>query len=250
MLCAYVDETGNTGSNITDPLQRYHCVGAIVVPEASWRGLSDDLRYIAIDALGKRRATDLGFEFHGNQLFSGNGPWESIRERDERLKIYAACLDLLKKHRLLVTYGRCDKKKMQRYRSPMHPHEVSFWLALERIGALLERQDSLGFIVADEGARSTKQIARSGLAQYRKSGPPFGRPVDVSRIIDTIHFMDSCESPHLQMCDLSLWAVQRFKALTGDQIIALERDDDVPTVHDLYRKVSARVTDSMTFPYN
>jgi Protein of unknown function (DUF3800) len=250
MLCAYLDETGNTGANITDPIQRYHSVGAVVVPEQSLEKLRSDLLDIATDALGKRKATAADFEFHGNQLFSGNSPWAAIPDRDERLKVYAECLDLLKKHKIRIAYGRCDKKKMQRYSSPMHPHEVSFWLALERIGSLFQRSDSLGFIVADECAKSTKQIARKGLDDYRKSGPPFGNGVDISRIIDTVHFMNSRESPHLQMCDLCLWIMQRFKSLDADAIIAMERDGGVPTLRDLYRTFQARVADSMTFPYN
>jgi hypothetical protein len=115
---------------------------------------------------------------------------------------------------------------------------------------LFERSDSLGFIVADDGARSTKQIARKGLEDYRRNGPPFGTKKDISRIIDTIHFMNSRESPHLQICDLCLWIIERWRALSIDAKIAMERDDGIPTLGDLYQKVAARVTDSMTFPYN
>ena len=243
MLCAYLDETGNTGSNLNDPLQRYHTVGAVVIPEQSWDLLRSDLQAIAVGALGKRKATDPGFEFHGNQLFTGNGAWAVIRNRDDRMKIFAECLSLLKKHKLAITYGRCDKKKLRHYSDPMHPHEVSFWLALERIGNLFALQDSLGFIVADDGARSTKQIARSGLDSYRKSGPPFGKKADISRIIDTVHFMNSAESPHLQICDLCLWVIQRYKAQDSKTIMAMDRGAEIPSLRDLYWTISARATD-------
>jgi hypothetical protein len=249
VLCAYLDETGNTGSNIHDPLQRFHYVGAVVTPEPKWEAVRDDLSGIARDALGKKKARSSNFEFHGNQLFSGNGPWVDLPERDDRLMVYGLCLDLLVKHRLLFTYARCDKRALRRYAKPMHPHEISFWLALERIGIICKDRDSLGFIVADEGGRSIKQIARKVLNEYRLAGPPFGRPVDITKIIDTVHFMNSAESPHLQLCDLSLWAIQRFKAAVSAGTEIPERDDDVPTLRDLYRKVSARMSGSATFPY-
>lgn len=250
MLGIYVDETGNTGSNINDLAQRFHYVGALVVPEKSWMGVSDDLQSIAVDALGKRHAAAAGFEFHGNQLFTGNGPWASITDRDARLKIYGKSLNLLHKHKLSFAYARCDKQQLRRYSTPMHPHEISFWLALERIGNITKEHDTLGFIIADEGSPRLKQIARSGLEAYRKHGPPFGRPTDITRIIDTVHFMDSCQSPHLQLCDLCLWVIQRYRATaTGALPMGAFQDSDPPTIPQLYRRIVNRLAASVTFPY-
>ena len=79
-----------------------------------------------------------------------------------------------------------------------------FWLCLEGIAKSLNLVNSLGFMVADKCATSMMKIARGMLADYRASGPPFGTAVDVSRIIDTVHFMESSQSPHLQLCDLPL----------------------------------------------
>ena len=251
MLSAYLDECGNTGSNINDPTQRYHYVGAVVVPEAGWEPFRDDLAKIAIAAIGKKKAIAKGFEFHGNQLFSGNGPWVAVPSRNDRLVIYGQCLDLLAKHRLVFVYGRCDKQALRRYSHPMHPHEIGFWLTLERIGTIFRNRGSLGFIVADESCKSIKDIARSGLHKYRQYGAPFGRTVDVSRIIDTVHFMDSVDSAHLQICDMALWITQRFRSLDQATIDRLEanRTPNVPTLEDLYDTVTFRSAGSATFPY-
>jgi hypothetical protein len=251
LLCAYLDECGNTGSNIHDPSQRYHYVGAVIVPEGSWEALRDDLAGIAAIALGKKVASSSGFEFHGNQLFSGNGPWGAIPDRNNRLIVYGQCLDLLAKHKLTFAYGRCDKQALKRYKNPMHPHEIGFWLTLERVGIVFKNRDSLGFIVADEGSKFIKQIARKGLEDYRVYGPPFGKKMDISKVIDTIHFMDSVESSHLQICDMALWIVQRFRALDQAARDALEhnRIHGVPTLEDLYDSVSSSSTGSATFPY-
>lgn len=245
MYGAYLDETGNTGTNLTDPTQQFHYVGALLVPESSWQLLTGDMQEIALRALGKKIATSPSFEFHGSRLFSGNSPWNVIPDREKRMEIYADCLDLLKKHKLRFTYGRCDKQKLQRYKAPMHPHEISFWLTLERVGLFLKENDSLGFIVADDCATKVKQIARSGLAEYRKNGPPFGKPVDVSRVIDTVHFMDSSESSHLQMCDLCLWVIQRFRSIP----IARRLDATYRSLFALWSKVNLIVTETATFPY-
>jgi hypothetical protein len=244
MLCAYVDEAGNTGSNINDPLQRYHYVGALVVSEDAWAAVKQDLRDIAEKALGKKNARADKFEFHGNRLFVGNGPWTAIPDRTERLEIYGKCLDLLEKHRLHFTYSRCDKHKLKRYHDPMHPHEISFWLTLERVANILNQRGSLGFIVADGAATRTRQIAGDSLKTYRKKGAPFGRTADISRLIDIVHFMESADSPHLQLCDLCLWAIQRHRSGPATQL-----PEHSQSIEELYLKVDARTTDSTTFPY-
>lgn len=78
------------------------------------------------------------------------------------MKVYGECLDLLTKHRLSFAYARCDKQALRRYTNPMHPHEIAFWLALERIGLTFKNRNSLGFIVADESMKSIKQSCQEG----------------------------------------------------------------------------------------
>jgi hypothetical protein len=96
----------------------------------------------------------------------------------------------------------------------MHPHEVGFWLCLEGVAehvnaAAAAAPNICAQIVADESNRDSA-LTRRVLSRYRKHGPPFGRVVDVSRIIDIVHFMNSRESPHLQLCDLWMYALRRY----------------------------------------
>lgn len=172
-----MDETGNTGSRLDDREQKYHYVGALFVSEACWQVLVSDLRAIAIRAIGVGAVEQPKFEFHGHQLWGGSGPWHGI-EFDSRIAVYEECLELLKKHEIVLAYGRCNKTLLQRYKTPRHPHEIAFWLCLEQTAHHLNRSKSLGFIVADDASRDLKKIARAGLEDYRNVGPPFGRAVD------------------------------------------------------------------------
>jgi hypothetical protein len=45
----------------------------------------------------------------------------------------------------------------------------------------------------------------------RMHGPPFGSKVSVDHIRDTVHFMDSRDSLHLQLCDMALFGAQRVR---------------------------------------
>jgi hypothetical protein len=158
------------------------------------------------------------------------------------MEIYRSSLALMQKHQLHLCYGRANKKLLRAYPTPMHPHEVAFWLCLEQTASHLNNSDSLGFLVADECSTALKRIARKGLDEYRKSGPRFGKPMDISRVIDTVHFMHSYSSPHLQMCDLCMFVTRRFQ----DQTLG-DPDDDLS---EFNATICRRTRGARTFPYS
>jgi hypothetical protein len=241
VLGAYIDETGNTGSRLDDQRQPFHYTGALIVPEEKWTLVGRLLRGIAEAELGDD-AKQPSFEFHGYELYGGYGPWRSIPELEDRLKVYQKCVGLLDKHGLNLVVGRCDKRLLRRYATPMHPHEVAFWLCIEKVALEFNQRPSLGYIVADECSRDLKKIAKKTLEDYRWKGPPFGRAVDVSRIIDTVSFMVSTQSPHLQLCDLCLYALRRVEA----QPDTVAPNEAFATI---CASVQARVSHRATFPY-
>lgn len=231
MLCAYIDDSGNTGARLNDPEQPFHYVGAIIVPEIAWMGLKTSLTRVAKDALG---TVPDSFEFHGSELYRGKGVWKHTSLAD-RMDIYRECLSLLNVYDIDIVYGRCDKKLMQRYTRPFHPHYIAFWLCLEGIAKYMAARDELGFIVADDSEEGTRKVARKVLRDYRKKAP-FGMAVDVSRVIDTVHFMSSIESPHIQLCDLALFVIRRKQVFNDDR-------------YGLAELVMRRIRDGRTFPY-
>lgn len=225
MTLVYLDEAGKTGGKLDDPTQTYHYVGGLLVDESSWAALGADLGNLSPDR-----------ELHGGPLWAGTGPWRDV-DVLERNRIYGAALDLVAKHRCQFVYGRCDKVKLRNYLSPMHPHEIACWLCYELVARRLNHRRELGILVADEGDAKLKKIARKVLDDYRRGGPPFGAAVDFSRIVDTVHFLDSHYSRHLQLCDLALYLLRRSERET-------EPSD---RYHSLRNKVVA--VDHATFPY-
>jgi hypothetical protein len=121
----------------------------------------------------------------------------------------------------------------------MHPHSVAFWLCMERAARYARvRAHSLVSIIAASGTRGLSKVAQEFLAEYRGNGAPFGRTVDVSNVVDRVQFLPSHESPHLQLCDLWLWVVQRLQTHPGEG-----------DVEDLYHAFIGLFYDAATFPY-
>jgi hypothetical protein len=238
MLCAYIDDAGNTGKNLSDATQPIHYVGALAVPEVQWAGVASDLKAVRKDA---RQSGYKGkvLEFHGTEVFQarkGSG-WESVKFTD-RLRIYESCLKIISARDLWIVIGCCDKPKLKsRYTAPEHPHALAMWLCLERIAKYANSAGTLTMMVADDCSDGVKSISRKVLADYRVRGAPFGMTLDFSNLIDTIHFMNSAESAHIQLCDMALFAIRRFEA-TKD-----------PKIQSLANTALARVRDRGTMPY-
>lgn len=238
MIFCYMDEAGNTGEKIDDQSQPFHYVGGLLVEEKSWKTISTEMHRIATDSLGEELVSQPGFKFHGNQLFAGNGVWRSI-DKDRRLAIYSECLALICRNHCRLIYGKCNKAKLQRYRQPMHPHEVGFWLCLERAARYAANSDSLVSLIAASSKIGLSKVAQECLTNYRKNGAPFGRTINIEHVVDQVQFISSVHSPHLQLCDLWLWVIQRLHT----------HDPKEDCVEDLYIEIEECFYDSATFPY-
>lgn len=239
MIFCYMDEAGNTGEKIDDLSQPFHYVGGLLVDEKSWKTIATEMRRIAIDALGEAAVKQPGFKFHGNQLFTGNGPWKGIAP-ERRLAIYSACMTLIYRNHCRLIYGKCDKAKLRRYSQPMHPHEVGFWLCLERAARYASNSNSLVSLIAATHKYGLSKVAQDCLTRYRTQGAPFGRTVDIEHVVDQVQFIGSAQSPHLQLCDLWLWVIQRLHT-------HVPKED---CVEDLYDEISGCFFDSAQFPYS
>lgn len=233
MIAVYMDESGNTGTRLNDPAQPFHHIGALVVPEAQWRGIRDAMQAVC------DHVTQWGLdspEFHGNLLFHGNKEWAVLTE-PQRIAIYEQCAAILESHDVFMVIGSADKSRLNRYPDPMDPRDVAFWMALEQLAQATALHNELVFVVADDTDAETRQRIRNLLARYRRAGPPFGSPVDVGHIIDTVHFMNSRDSLHLQLCDLALFGFHRMRAKNNGSF------------SDVFRRMYNRVRYRRAFPY-
>lgn len=219
MICAYVDESGNSGTDLQDPNQPRHYVGALLIPEAHWSDINAAMRGLAAEAIALGAAAQ-GFEFHGSKMFAGNEGWRSML-RTDRMLVYEKCIDLLEIYNLHLVVGCCDKVKLREYEDAIHPHLIAFDLCLERIAKHAAEMNSLVFVVADDN-ESIRQQTR-GLLHTRRREESLPSCQDMQRVVDTIHFMDSAESWHLQLCDLSLFALRRWEHSGCEKIGALGR---------------------------
>lgn len=201
----YLDETGSVGKGAAN--QPELRLVAAIVDESQVMPLGQSMKQVARDHLGGRPP---GFEFHGQELWHGQGCWEG-KSYPELLAVYLDVMTLLEDHEVDVAYSAIDKKKLSAKYDGM-ADENAYLLALQ---FLLEKIDqnmgeSLKIVVADE-ARQEQLKAMSMVADMQEwgSGVVPGRRLD--RVVDSLHFVRSDASPGVQMADMVAFAMQRYQ---------------------------------------
>ena len=211
MICAYLDESGNTGSDLRDDSQPLHHVGALLVPEEAWAKTKAAVSSIATLARRYGFPSERVCELHGKEMLHGSKGWRKVSLAD-RLVLLSQCLDVIEHHGLSMVAGGCNKRLLrERYLKPEHPHSLALWLCLERVARVAKQRNQLAIMVADDCSNSHKDLSRTTLLRYWEQGAPYGATVDFSSLIDIIHFMPSHDSPHIQLCDVVMYIQHRYR---------------------------------------
>jgi hypothetical protein len=140
MWFAYMDETGNTGRNLTDPSQPIHLVLTMAVEESKVRALHEHIR----DTAREHCAGDCGednFEFHGKELFAAEGYFGG-RSRQERIEIYDAVLAGIEIAAAEILIRGVSKPDLERrYAKPFHPHDIALMFTIESVERLARERN-------------------------------------------------------------------------------------------------------------
>ncbi len=210
MYLCYVDESGDPG-----PKGSTHLVltGAALF-EGKWRHLREDLdRITAVYWPVPPRPT----EFHLNELQGGKGAFRSLTPVDrERLKLdLCQVATRLLDSELRVFTVIADKSEW----FSANPAKTGDDLYLDLFEQLSSRFDlflrrrhaegfaSKGIIIADP---HKQQLSRTLKAFQRTTQKAGNRWSPIYNLIETVFFLDSQESPGLQLADLFSYAVWRL----------------------------------------
>ncbi|GFZ85191.1 DUF3800 domain-containing protein [Nesterenkonia alkaliphila] len=224
MWLAYVDESGNTGTNLNDPDQPIHWMAAVLVPEDQILTIRQALDGIVASVSG----VDDSAELHGSELFGGEGPWRGITP-SERIRVYEEALMLLGDNGCEIAHASVDKRKMySSNRRDLHPHILAFQFLAEKLQRHVRSQNDpmkqRALIVADESDENNHyqlQLLRS----MQDGSGGIGKSIALTNIVDTVHFVESRVNRGVQLVDLVAYALNRCcriweKREAGDSVSA------------------------------
>lgn len=241
MWLSFLDESGNTGRKLDDPDQPIHWMAAVLVPEDKVLSLTLALDGVVAGIGGIPVETEL----HGAELFGGDGPWKGVNPA-ARVTAYEAALGLLAPNECVVAHSSIAKQRLAGSNSiATSPHVMAFQFLVEKLDRLAQQQaDPLRqrlLLIADEtDEHDSFQVDLINDMQRQAAG--IGGGGMLTRVLDTVHFVDSKKSRGVQLADLVAYALNRNnrsrkKALPSRGDLAIQRmvEEHVHPVVRTYR---------------
>lgn len=178
------------------------------------------------------------FEFHGVDLWGGSGHWAG-KAPAELLAAYEDAIDVLPKLGITIAHSSIDKDLLHaKYggAADSNAYLLALQFLLERIE--LRGSTQLKVVVADEAKHEqSAAIKLVGDLQNYNSGVVPGK--QLQRVIDSMHFVRSVDSPGVQLADLVAFALQRStygRDSHPEAIAGLQRITKVITENRLTRR--------------
>ena len=253
MYLFFTDESGNTGSNLLDPDQPYHYICGIYIQDDRCLALQESIENIA---KGIFDPLPPNFEFKGSWLYSGNSFFEQLSPA-QRIQIVDDLIDLLEQHDLNYIISIINKPAHHaRYIAPFHPQNLATLFLLEMFQEILNDDGTLGLVVCDEEESQGDEIILD-FKKYKEQGTGFStyKSVELTRIIDNIHFVDSRNSWPLQLTDVILYFLNRGRRMLIEKGLLLHPNPDLSqfspserAVYDHYVKIRSRQRKLKIFP--
>jgi Protein of unknown function (DUF3800) len=208
MYLVFIDGSGNTGMDLAHPTSTAYYLVALAVHGKHARALEDAATELLVRHFGEECRRP-GFECKGSDLYRGSGPCAGMSPA-ARVELYGELLALLTTHQASVGWVAIDKVRLaRRYATPMHPHKLAFIYLMEQIERFLRARHEYGLIVSDEEKAVESQVMED-LWRYKEMGTSFGySPMDLTCIVDNVHWVKSHNSRLMQLADLCAYLCQR-----------------------------------------
>ncbi len=209
MNLIYLDESGNSGTNLGDVQQPVFVLGALIVPENRWLALEQKLEALVQPFRGDHGD---GFEVHAHELARGEGCFKGVGLSD-RLRLRDALLDCARTEALRFAYRSIIKKRYLRWLEQaygggvfINPHIAAFPLVAQILNGILrdEGPDSLGILIFDENREVYLDVERT--LRLLRADPGLLR---LDRIIEKGFFIDSRKSLVLQLADVCTYYAKK-----------------------------------------
>jgi hypothetical protein len=210
----YLDETGDTGTNLQDAQQPIFVLGGITVNDKGWRKTTDAMQKIIFDFFDGEVPS--GFELHANELNACQGPFAG-RTQDECNALVLKLLDLIirLKHRTHLI-GIDKKLLLENVKGGEHgiiDCKAPYLLGFNYLVSYLERfmrdacgRTARGLIIIDQKDQYLEDLDK--LTHYRRFDVVKAR--QVKRIVEFSHSIDSLRHPLVQLSDLMIYTTRKF----------------------------------------
>ncbi len=241
MILAYMDESGDTGTNFTDSQQPIFVLGSLLIQENNWKSLEEDYNKIIANAFNGNIPAD--FELHASDLVNRKFSFKNLT-LDECRKLRNDLFQFIKDKKIPVFYRKIEKKKYQKYCEDKYgrgikidPYIMAFPFIGLKIDEYLNEKKELGIFIFDEH-RSLADIEQS-LKSLRLE---VDTALKMERVIEKGFFINSAKSFALQLIDLVLYYIRKSEEFKiGKQVSPIHKEvfpmiSEIAVSLDTYQK--------------
>lgn len=245
MYLVYLDESGQTGTNLKDPVQPVFVLGALVVPESCWLALEKDLQTAIEKSFPAPRPGD--FEIHATELSNPRGGYFKQYSIAHRLAFRDEWFRIAQRRSLKLVYRAITKKRFsdwidQTFGSgvAINPHVAAFPLIARVVDDLLKSLPGspLGIFISDENREVVGDVEKA-IRFFR--GVEGG--LKLSQIIEKGFFIESEKSPVLQLCDLCVYTARRREEKKAGMVVKPIDEGGIPLIEPLIHVGEERLRD-------
>lgn len=207
MFVLYIDETYNK--------REWWAVG-MLVPISRVNALSQGLDE-ALDGRSVGARLPAVAEWHGYDLFHQAGAFSDLHPR-QCIALYGKALDILAAEPVRFIFRGVDRQKLnRRYKTPYHPHRVAVAGLIESADNVLQRTSDhcYALVIADEH-NETRTVIGGDLRRAQAGGDLSWSGANVERIVDSVHYVRSHESPLVQATDLVAFLMLRRRTVPSE----------------------------------
>ena len=210
MVLVYIDESGDTGHNLSDKQQPVFVLGAILVPQSKWKELEQEFNKIVIGFFGEEKLDS--FELHAMDLVNRRGSFTSM-PLEQTKKFRTDCLQLIQRLEIKVVYRSIEKKRFQQFCERTYgkgiliaPYIMALPFVCTRINEIIKAENDLGILIFDEHY-NLDEIEKS-LRTLRLDNTS---TLQADYLIERGFFVDSSKSEAIQLTDLVLYYIRKFE---------------------------------------
>jgi hypothetical protein len=245
MHLIYLDESGQTGTNLRDPVQPVFVLGALVVPEVAWLELEKELQS-AIERYFSAPRPD-NFEIHATEISNPRNGYFKQFAVAHRLAFRDEWFRIARQHGLKFIYRAITKSRFQSWilntfgtGVAINPHVAAFPLVARVVDDLLKSLSGapLGIFISDENREVVGDVEKA-IRFFRGTEGV----LKLGQIIEKGFFIESEKSLVLQLCDLCVYSARRKEEQKLGLPVKLLDQGGIPLIEPLIHIGDERLRD-------
>lgn len=210
MILAYIDESGDTGINLSDKQQPVFVLGAMLVPQLQWKSLEQQVKTIVASFFEEDILNT--FELHTMDLVNRKKFFKHMT-LDQTKEFRNLCLQLIQDYKFKIVYRSIEKKRFQQFCEKAYgkgiriePYIMALPFVCTRINEIIRAEKDLGILIFDEH-RNLAEIEKS----LRTLRLDTTSALQADNLIERGFFVDSSKSEAIQLTDLVLYYIRKYE---------------------------------------